>query len=274
MATVPPAGDMLERRRELLDAGGATIDVVIDDGARGPRPTIVLLPSSLRDSLDFDPLARGLAHAGFRVLRPQPRGMARSHGPMDNLDLAVLAQDVVHAIDRFGDGRAVIMGHAFGHFIARVADLMYPDKVRGVVLAGAAARAFPAGMAEALAIASDPAQPAGMRLAQLQHAFFAPGNDPSSWLSGWYPALREVYRKAGNAPSKNAWWPVSHAPLLDLQGAQDPWRPPDTREELRQALGHDKVDMHLVPDASHALPVEQPGRTASAIADWAHALAP
>ncbi|VTU18017.1 alpha/beta fold hydrolase [Variovorax sp. PBL-E5] len=274
MAAAPAACAVHERRRKLLDTGCATIDVVIDTAAPGPRPAIVLLPSSLRDSLDFDPLARGLACAGFQVLRPQPRGMARSHGPMGGLDLAALAQDVVHTIDTFGDGRAVIMGHAFGHFVARVADLLYPDKVRGVVLAAAAARTFPAGMAEALVIASDPAQPDALRLRQLQHAFFAPGNDPSPWLSGWYPALREIYRAAGSTPPKAAWWPVTHAPLLDLQGAQDPWRPPESREELRQALGRDRVEVRLVPDASHALPVEQPERAAAAIAEWAHALAP
>lgn len=269
-----PASAVHERRRELLDAGTVVIDVVIDAAAPGPRPAVVLLPSSLRDSLDFDPLARCLACAGFRVLRPQPRGTARSHGPMAGLDLAMLAQDVVHTIDSFGDGRAVIVGHAFGHYVARVADLMHPDKVRGIVVAGAAAQTFPAGMAEALAIASDPTRPDAVRLAQLQRAFFAPGNDPTRWLSGWYPGLRTIYRAAGSTPPKTVWWPVSRAPLLDLQGAQDPWRPPETRDELRHALGRDRVDVHIVPQASHALPVEQPDAAAAAISGWMRALAP
>lgn len=277
MAAAPPGHaaqqeQQLQRRRELLEAGSAVIDVVIDAVDAGPRAGIVLLPSSLRDSLDFDPLAGFLARSGFRVLRPQPRGMARSHGPMDGLDLAVLARDVASTIDHFADGRAVIMGHAFGHFVARVADLLYPDKVRAVVMAAAAARSFPAGMAEALELASDPAQPESLRLEQLQRAFFAPGNDPAPWLEGWYPALRNSYRSAGSSPPKDSWWPVSHAPLLDLQGAQDPWRPPETRDELRRALGRDKVDVQVVQGASHALPVEQPEIVAAAIADWVLAL--
>ncbi|UUX95012.1 hypothetical protein [Aquabacterium sp. J223] len=65
-ATPPPSA------RELLVEGGRRVDVRID----GRGPAVVLLPSSLRDSLDFDPLARRLAGAGFRVLRPQPPAWA------------------------------------------------------------------------------------------------------------------------------------------------------------------------------------------------------
>lgn len=267
-----------ERRRELLPAGDGLIDVVIDE-LREPsghehRSAIVLLPSALRDSLEFDPLASLLAAGGFRVLRPQPRGMARSSGPPANLDLALLARDVVHTIDAFGGGRAVLVGHAFGHFVARVADLLHPDKVHGLVLAAAAARTFPAGMAEAQAIASDPSQPDATRLAQLRRAFFARGSDARPWLAGWYPQLRAAYRAAAASPPKSAWWPVSHAPILDLQGDEDPWRPPHTRDELQAALGSGQVEVKVVPHASHALPVEQPAAVAAAISAWTRALPP
>lgn len=272
------AGPNRERRRALLPADDGLIDVVIDalrePLGHEPRSAIVLLPSSLRDSLDFDPLANLLAAGGFLVLRPQPRGMARSTGPTANLDLALLARDVVRTVDAFGGGRAVLVGHAFGHFVARVADLLHPDKVRGLVLAAAAARTFPAGMAEAQAIASDPSQPDTTRLAQLQRAFFAPGNDARPWLAGWYPQLRAAYRAAAGSPPKSAWWPVSHAPILDLQGNEDPWRPPHTRDELQAALGCDQVEVKVVPHASHALPVEQPAAVAAAVSSWTRALPP
>lgn len=77
----------------------------------------------------------------------------------------------------------------------------------------------------------------GERLAALQRAFFAPGNDPSIWLEGWYPVLRDTYRSAAATPPRQAWWPVSNAPVLDLQGDGDPWRPAGTRNELRDVLG-------------------------------------
>jgi len=255
--------------RELLRDGGVAIDVLVD----GSGPAVVLLPSSQRDSLDFDEVARQIARAGYRVLRPQPRGMGHSRGPMEGLDLSILARDVVLAIDRLGGGRAVIVGHAYGHFVARVVDLEHPSRVRGVVVLGAAARVFPKGMVESLAVAADPGKPREERLKQLQFSMFAPGNDASSWLEGWHPALREAYRKAGATPSKDVWWPVSNAPILDLQGGEDPWRPPATRNELKDVLG-DKVTVRVIPRAGHALIPEQPAAVSEAIVEWIRALQP
>ena len=255
--------------RELLVVGSQRIDVLQD----GAGPAIVLLPSSLRDSLDFNSVAGHLADAGFLVLRPQPRGMAGSTGPLQGLDLNLLAQDVAAVIQRLGGRRAVVAGHAFGHFVARVTDLNHAELVRGVaVLAGAACR-FPPGLTEALDIATSADAPTADRMAALRRAFFAPGNDAAPWLNGWYPGLREVYRGASATPPKQAWWPRSHSLVLDLQGADDPWRPPSTRDELRAVLG-DVVTVSIIAQASHALPVEQPAAVAAAIADWARTLPP
>ena len=251
--------------RELLARGDARIDVRVD-GAAG-HPAVVLLPSSLRGSLDFDPLAERLAAGGLRVLRPQPRGIGGSRGPMDGLDLNELAADVALAIEQLGDGRAVVAGHAFGHFVARVADLRHPARVRGVAVLAGAAREFPAGIAETLAVASDPTRPPAERLAALRRGFFAPGHDPRPWLDGWHPELRETYRRAGRTPPKDQWWPVTNAPILDLQAEHDPWRPPATRDELKAVLG-DRVSVQLIRDASHALVPEQPAAVADALLDW------
>jgi pimeloyl-ACP methyl ester carboxylesterase len=261
------AGDPTEpagaRRRVLLDDGPVRIDVLID----GCGPAVVLLPSSARDSLDFDPLAERIAAADYGVLRPQPRGMARSRGPMETLSLAVLAQDVATTIERLGGGAAVVVGHAFGHFIARVLDLLHPQRVRGVVVLAGAARVFPPGLAESLAIASDTQGDTAQRLFHLQKAFFAPGNDASAWLRGWYPELRADYQRATASPAKDTWWPVSHAPILDLQGAADPWRPVSTRNELRDVLG-DRVTVQVIDGASHAMVPERPAQVADAILAW------
>ena len=69
------------RSRELLRYDHVMIDVIVE----GQGPAIVLLPSLARDSDDYDEVAEGLAAAGFRVLRPQPRGIGRSSGPLTGL---------------------------------------------------------------------------------------------------------------------------------------------------------------------------------------------
>lgn len=260
---------------------GSWIEVLVDEAISppaapaatepAPAPAIVLLPSSLRDAHDLHALASCLAAAGFRVLRPQPRGMGTSSPPPTDMSLHDLARDVVHVIDALGGGRAIVAGHAFGHFVARVADLDHAEAVRGVVVIAGAARTFPPGLTPALDCAADAGRPRAERLAALRHAFFAPGHDPSPWLDGWHPHLRETYRRAGSTPDRARWWPVSHAPILDLQAACDPWRPEATRDELRLALG-EQVTVQLIDDASHALPHERPEATAAAIIAWSRTL--
>src|ERR1022692_2059660 len=84
-AQTKPAG----RTRDVVVRDGVTVDLI----AEGRGPLIVLLPSLGRDSEEFDPLAEQIAAAGFRVLRPQPRGFGHSTGPMQNLTLHDYARD-------------------------------------------------------------------------------------------------------------------------------------------------------------------------------------
>ena len=254
--------------RQLLQAGNAQIEVLID-GDSGP--SIVLLPSSQRDSLDFKDLAQRLADAGFRVLRPQPRGMGRSSEPLPDMTLHTLAADVAWVIERLGGGQAIVAGHAFGHYVARMTDLDHPHCVRGVVALAAAARVFPPGLVSALDGAADAARPSAERLACLRQAFFAPASDPSPWLTGWHPQLRESYRRAALTPPKDHWWTMAQAPILDLQGADDPWRPRRTADELRQVIG-ERVTVGVIERASHALVPEQPAAVAAAMVQWAQAI--
>src|SRR5437868_15504389 len=94
------------RTRELIRRDNVTIEVI----AEGRGPLIVMLPSLGRDSEEFDPAAKRIAAAGFRVLRPQPRGCGRSSGPMESLTLHDLAKDVAAVIERENSGPAIIAG--------------------------------------------------------------------------------------------------------------------------------------------------------------------
>ncbi len=254
-------------RTEMVQAGEACIEVLID----GDGPAVVLIPSSQRDSLHEVEFVEHLARAGFRVLRPQPRGMGRSVGPLDDISLHDLAGDVAATIDAHGSGRAVVLGHAFGHTVARVTDLRYPEKVRGVGMLAAASRHAPARLFELLDEAADAEQSPAVRIRAMEIALFAPGNDPAAWIQGWYPHLRPAYRRAGSFPARDQWWPVSNAPILDVQGAQDPWRPESTRTELSDVLG-EKVTVAVIEGASHAMLPERPMETARCVVSWMRGL--
>src|SRR3984885_14020595 len=181
-------------------------DIRIEVAVEGRGPLIVMLPSRGRGAEDFDGVAGALVRAGFRVLRPQPRGAALSRGPMQNLTLHDLARDIAAVIRNAGDGGpAIIVGHAFGSWVARMTAVDHPELVRGVVMAAAAAKAYPAGFAgakelsEAVRKSGDFTLPTSERLRYLRVAFFAPNSDARTWLQGWHPAADEIQLAAGRA---------------------------------------------------------------------------
>ena len=77
-----PAPVNAEPEREIAFYDDIRIEVI----AEGRGPLIVMLPSRGRGAEDFDDVANELVKAGFRVLRPQPRGAALSLG----LDLSLV----------------------------------------------------------------------------------------------------------------------------------------------------------------------------------------
>jgi pimeloyl-ACP methyl ester carboxylesterase len=251
------------RTRQLVRYADVAIEVIVE----GLGPAVVLLPSLARDSEDYDAVAEGLAAAGYRVLRPQPRGIGRSTGPMTGISLHDLARDVAEAIRALGGGKAVIVGHAYGNWVARMTAVDYPALVRGVVIAAAAAKQYAPDLSAAIDVAGDPAMPAEERLKALRFAFFAPRNDAAAWLDGWHPGVRDGQRAAAAAVRRSDWWSAGAAPLLDLQAADDPFKPPDKRNEMKDEFG-DRVTVAVIPNASHALMPEQPRAVVEALVAW------
>jgi pimeloyl-ACP methyl ester carboxylesterase len=253
--------------RHIVDVGDARIETI----AEGRGPLIVLLPSTGRSSDDFDTLAKELAREGFRVLRPQPRGIGGSVGPMKDVSFHDFANDIAGIIKHEGGGPAIIAGHAYGNWIARTVATDHPKLVRGVALVAAGAKTWPRKLSDAITSINDRSQPTAMRLKALELAFFAPGNDASAWLEGWHKEVTESQRAAGLNTKRDSWWAGGTAPILDLQAADDPFRPRDTIDELKNEFG-DRVTVVVVPNASHALPAEQPAAVVRAIVAWARDL--
>jgi len=259
---VPGAGGA-ERARMLVRYAGITIETIVE----GTGPAVVLLPSLARDSDDYDAVAQDLVRHGLRVLRPQPRGIGKSTGPLDHITLHDLARDVAEVIRQLGDGRAVVIGHAYGNWVARMTAVDHPALVRGVAIAAAASREYDPGLRAEIDRAGDPTLPEAVRLTALRRAFFAQSSDPRPWLSGWHPHLREAQRAAAAAVPQQQWWSGGVAPLLDLQADQDPFRTESTRLEMKDEFG-DRVTIVVIKNASHALFPERPQEVAMALADW------
>lgn len=254
---------------EILHDGDVTIETLVN----GTGASVVMLPSLGRDGYtDFDETAGLLVQKGFKVLRPQPRGIGQSSGPMVGVDLHDFARDVATVIRRLSDGPAIVVGHAYGNFVARTCAMNHGSFVRGVVLAASAASDTSSRFPEIWAspgIAADTSLSTEHRLAALRAAFFAPDHNPEPWLEGWYPRVHDM-QLAGVLPMAE-WWSAGAAPLLELIPEEDPFKPRDRWVEMRARFG-ERVTTTTIPGASHALFPEEPRAVASALAAWARQL--
>jgi pimeloyl-ACP methyl ester carboxylesterase len=256
------------RNRDVVRYDNVSIEVVRE----GKGPPILLLPSLGRDADEFDEAAERIAAAGFKVLRPQPRGYGRSAGPMQNLTLHDFARDIAAVIESEKSGPAILAGHAYGHFVAKMTAVDFPKLVRAVVLIGAAQKNPDPEVQKSVAIATDPAQPESERLKHLQFVFFAPGNDARTWLSGFHANVRGAQVIARDSTPQKEYWAAGTVPLLDIQGEDDPYRPRSSANELVEEFGAGRVSVVVIPRAAHAIMVEQPGAVADAIIAWAKGL--
>ena len=132
----------------------------------------------------------------------------------------------------------------------------YPQHVRGVVIAAAAAKSYPPELTSSRHPCRRPcAERRAERLAALRFGFFAPGNDPTVWLTGWYPQMRASQRAAAAATQQSEWWSAGIVPLLDLQAEKDPFKPPEKRNEMKAEFG-DRVTVMVIPERQ---PCADPG---------------
>jgi pimeloyl-ACP methyl ester carboxylesterase len=262
----------------MVDRGNVHIDVI----AQGSGPVVLILPSRGRGAEDYDAVAAMLAADGFRVLRPQPRAIGKSTGPLAGLTLHDYAADVAAVIEHEGKGPVLVVGHAFGNYVARVLATDRPDLVRGVVLAAASAGKVPPGVhelpippevSEAIDKSGNLSLPDADRLRYIRLAFFAPGHDPGVWLNGWYPEAMKSQAAATTATPVEGWFACGKARILDLQAENDTVAPRKFAGVLKAELG-DRVTVVVIPNAGHALAPEQPAAMSKAIAAFARTLSP
>jgi pimeloyl-ACP methyl ester carboxylesterase len=254
-----------EFTRSLVDLG----DVQIETFEHGKGPAVLFLPSLARSAEDYVEVASLVAAQGFCSLRLQPRGIGASKGPMTGVTLHDLASDVAGVIRKKVGAPAVIAGHAFGNFVARMTAADHPDVVRAVVvIAGTSGLVEIDPTAnESVFKSSDMSLPDEERLVHLRRAFFAPGNDASIWLKGWHPDVKAMQHEALKSVPKDAWTGAGGKPVLNLQCADDTIAPSRHAHTLREKYG-DRIVTKMVANAGHAAVDEQPHAIAEFIVDY------
>ena len=253
---------------KLVRREGAVVEVHLDGPTNGPA--VMLLPSLGRGGEDYDAVVPMLAAAGLRCVRPEPRGIGRSEGPMTGITLHDLAADVAAVIEAERLGRVLLVGHAFGNWVARVLLNDRPEQVRAIaILAAAITTEIDPGIRASINGSFDMSLSDEERLVHLQRGYFAPGNDARVWLPGWHPPVARMQREATIATTERSWLRAAErARLLYVAAAEDTISPPPTLDALRAAIGP-RAELAVVPGAGHALLPEQPAAVAAALIRFA-----
>ena len=118
---------------------GITLEAFVE----GSGETIILLPAGGSDATIFKTFSPYLVEAGLRTIAVNFRGVAGSQGPVEEISLHELADDVASIIQNYTDGSAFVLGYAFGNRVARCLAVDHPDILKGIILLGAAGRFKP-----------------------------------------------------------------------------------------------------------------------------------
>lgn len=264
----------LPRTEALSPAGPVTKkfsfgNVVVEAMIRGSGETIILIPGRGLSADSFTELAKALDKAGYRTAAINPRGIEGSTGPLEKLTLKDYATDVAGVIKALGASRAHVLGHAYGNRVARTLAVESPALVETVILLAAGGKVGPT--PEAVR-ASEKLESADATRAEKIEAtrvvYFGSKSDPMPWVDlKDFTAASQAQLAALRATPRTSWWSGGAAPMLVIQGLEDKIAPPENGRALRDEFS-DRVTLVELPNAGHALLIEEPKAIAKAIQDF------
>lgn len=235
--------------------------------AEGTGPLVVLLPPHGRGPDDMEGLVAPLITAGYRVVRPEPRGFGESRGPLD-CTLVDLADDVAAAVQAEGGGPAVVAGAAFGNRVARMVTVRRPELVHALVLMAAGGRFPPRPEAlAALRLTQDKTAPMAEREAAARAVLFSAGSAIAIKDMRLDAISADALRAQRREGLQDAWWSGGSAPMLVVQGDADVLAPPENGRSLLRDYPT-RVTLHEVAGGGHRIAEERPQLVASIIVAW------
>jgi pimeloyl-ACP methyl ester carboxylesterase len=114
--------------------------VAAEDGQRfvfaeaGDGPLIILLHGFPDTPHGWERIAAGLAHAGYRAVRPWLRGYHPDTIVEDRpYDPVTIGSDPIAFLDVLGERDAILVGHDWGASIVYGAATLHPDRVQAIV---------------------------------------------------------------------------------------------------------------------------------------------
>jgi len=231
---------------------------------------VVLLPSYARSASDFNELINKLNLAGYRTLAVQPRGIDGSDLSSLNITYHDLAADLAAVLDAENFKSSVsIVAHAFGNRVARTFAKDYPNRSHQLILLAAGGEEpTPADVSSAIMKAVFGIFPDSQRREAVAFAFFAKASEvPNYWMNGWYPLAGLAQGNATAASTTEAtnprWAEGGNDQIVILQPDEDAAAEHGAASLLERFP--QRVSVHLIKDAGHAILPEQPEQVASLV---------
>ncbi len=247
---------------------------------RGTGEPLLLITGFAISAAVFDPV-RPLYERHFDCVAYDNRGAGRSGRSPWPASIPQFAGDAVRLLDALGLDSAHVYGASMGGMIAQELAIRFPERVRGLVLAGTT----PGGPRAA--------RPAvGELAALLGHATGALREPGRPWLGTML--FSEAFRREqpervrellayfalhrASAWGLNAhWWatvyhdtvsrlPRIQAPTLVMHGEHDAMSPVANARMLAERIPD--AEFAIVPGAGHAFALERPEESLSLLLDW------
>jgi pimeloyl-ACP methyl ester carboxylesterase len=210
---------------------------------KGRGPTVVWLGGfhSEMSGTKAQALAEWAAASGRDYLRFDWFGHGRSEGRFEHGTITRWRGDALNMIDRLTEGPVVLVGSSMGGWLACLATLARPDRVRALVLIAPAAD-----FTEALLKPSLPRE----ALAALDRD--GVWTRPSSYDPDGYEISAELLEDGARWSILGGPVPI-HVPARILQGGADPDVPWTHALALAQAIEGEDVVFTLIRDGDHRL---------------------
>lgn len=235
-------------------------------------PEALLLPGATGGIRGYVALGAELQSLGLGIAGMNPRGCGGSQASLDDVTLGDLAQDVINVLSAVCVVPTLLIGHAGGNRVARMAASMRPDLIKGVVLLAAGGMVPPdreaqAALSQLISGNADRAE----RLRLYRIAMFAPASViPYEYLDVPDRSVEfgRAFAAALEATPVSNWWSGGSCPILVIQGLQDRIAPPANGHHLKTEFP-DRVEVVDLDGAGHALCTERPREIAALVADFA-----
>ena len=281
-----------------------TLEIGYEERGEPAGAPVILLHGFPDDAHAWDAVAPPLAAKGCRVLAPYLRGYGPTRfldaGAPRMAQQAAIGQDLLDFMDALGLERAALAGYDWGGRAACIVAILAPARVRALVTIGGynvqntLAPPKPASASQERAnwyqwYFNTERGRLGLETNRREICRLLWGD----WSPGWrfddatfertaaafdnpdfVPVVIHSYRhRHRNAPGdprfdaierRLAERPRIEVPSVILQGRDDTVDPP-RRSETHRALFPDGTERHVVPDAGHFMPREQPGVVVDAL---------